>query len=345
MVTFAATTKATLLQRKVHLDLSPTPQEVKEKRVAQGPPEPSNLKYFAVQTSDVSSLVISRPTYDFIVWMPPILDQSAIGSCQANVLANMIRYKLFSDVCVGQNRMPATDEERKNIYDRMMLPARLFTYYNARLEDGEVNTAYDIGATMGGTFLAMYKHGFFDELYAPYLLENFAVRPTNLASYLGKQMATQSTFQYTEIALDEALGTEMYHLFFVSDDPIAAGEPWKDFSVIPGHMQDAYVAPLIRLLAANQPIAFGVSVQSETFFNVQMIYEGKISLPTDWVNGGHAMIMVGYDLPRRKFIVSSSWGTSVGLSAYPGYFEIGFDYICMLGFDFYVWTNYAWTNI
>jgi C1A family cysteine protease len=59
--------------------------------------------------------------------------------------------------------------------------------------------------------------------------------------------------------------------------------------------------------------------------------------PTDRCVGGHAVLVVGYDLNAKTFKVRNSWGNSWGQA---GYFTLPFDYLLGgLGADF--WTLVA----
>jgi C1A family cysteine protease len=53
---------------------------------------------------------------------------------------------------------------------------------------------------------------------------------------------------------------------------------------------------------------------------------GIVPMPTsrDYLLGGHAVMLVGYDDSTKRFTMMNSWGTKVGKE---GYFEIPYEYI------------------
>lgn len=90
---------------------------------------------------------------------------------------------------------------------------------------------------------------------------------------------------------------------------------------------------ITEVLNDNKPVVFGMEVydsfmQLDDRINV-------VSFPSrkEKSIGGHAMCMVGYDLPRRIFLAKNSFGTDWGMN---GYCWIPFDYIKQEGYD--CWT-------
>ncbi len=78
-------------------------------------------------------------------------------------------------------------------------------------------------------------------------------------------------------------------------------------------------------LAAGYPFAFGFSVY-ESFESAAVARTGEVPMPgrDESLLGGHAVVAVGYDEPRRRFFVRNSWGTSWGRA---GYFTMPYDYL------------------
>lgn len=96
---------------------------------------------------------------------------------------------------------------------------------------------------------------------------------------------------------------------------------------------------LCQQLMAGQPIAFGFTVY-ESFETDAVAQTGMVPMPKhgEAALGGHAVVLVGYDLPRRQFIVANSWGTGW---ARGGYFSLPFAYVLnpSLAGDFWVITK------
>jgi C1A family cysteine protease len=78
-------------------------------------------------------------------------------------------------------------------------------------------------------------------------------------------------------------------------------------------------------LAAGFPFVFGFTVYT-SFESDRVASSGNVPMPTlkEKEIGGHAVLAVGYDNPRRRFIVRNSWGANWGLG---GYFTMPYDYL------------------
>jgi C1A family cysteine protease len=89
-------------------------------------------------------------------------------------------------------------------------------------------------------------------------------------------------------------------------------------------------------LADGHPFVFGFSVY-ESFESPIVARSGEVPMPGrgEALLGGHAVVAVGYDDPRRRFIVRNSWGTSWGQS---GYFTMPYDYLLDRGLSDDFWT-------
>jgi C1A family cysteine protease len=93
------------------------------------------------------------------------------------------------------------------------------------------------------------------------------------------------------------------------------------------------VNDILDALNNNQPVMFGMAVY-EGFMDISYRYP-TISLPdyNESSLGGHAMLMVGYDLKRKVFLAQNSFGVDWGLY---GYCWMPFDYVRQEVYD--VWT-------
>jgi C1A family cysteine protease len=78
-------------------------------------------------------------------------------------------------------------------------------------------------------------------------------------------------------------------------------------------------------LASGYPFVFGFAVY-ESFMSVAVAKTGHAPMPkpTEKMEGGHAVLAVGYDDAKQWFIVRNSWGPQWGLK---GYFTLPYAYL------------------
>jgi C1A family cysteine protease len=89
-------------------------------------------------------------------------------------------------------------------------------------------------------------------------------------------------------------------------------------------------------LADGYPFVFGFSVY-ESFESPAVARTGDVPLPGggESLIGGHAVVAVGYDEPRQRFILRNSWGASWGMK---GYFTMPYEYLLDGGLSDDFWT-------
>jgi C1A family cysteine protease len=92
-------------------------------------------------------------------------------------------------------------------------------------------------------------------------------------------------------------------------------------------------------LASDFPFVVGISVY-ESFMSEEVARTGEAPLPqrNEQLEGGHAVLAVGYDDSVQRFILRNSWGTGWGME---GYFTLPYAYLTdpQLARDF--WAVYS----
>jgi C1A family cysteine protease len=79
-------------------------------------------------------------------------------------------------------------------------------------------------------------------------------------------------------------------------------------------------------LAAGYPIVIGFTVY-DSFMSDEVASTGEVPMPdltSEHVQGGHAVLVVGFDDGQRRFIMRNSWGTDWGMR---GYFTMPYAYL------------------
>jgi len=104
-------------------------------------------------------------------------------------------------------------------------------------------------------------------------------------------------------------------------------------------LDNTNIYELKHALASGLPIVFGFTVYSG-FESPTVASTGILNLPTpqEGVEGGHAVLMVGYNDAEQMFLVRNSWGSNWGLQ---GYFKMPYLYSTNvdLASDFWVITR------
>jgi C1A family cysteine protease len=90
-------------------------------------------------------------------------------------------------------------------------------------------------------------------------------------------------------------------------------------------LDNTKVEMLKACLASGYPIVFGFTVY-DAFEGDTVTRTGVLNLPRPEEKslGGHAVMLVGYDDSRRRFLVRNSWGSDWGQG---GYFSMPYEYV------------------
>jgi C1A family cysteine protease len=185
-------------------------------------------------------------------------------------------------------------------------PARLFIYYNERSMENTVAT--DSGAQIRDGVKSVSQLGVCPETEWTYVATP-ADPNTNLWPAGAKPAQKPTAACYTDALQHKAVTYESVS---------------RDLGQFKG------------CLAAGYPFVLGFTVYS-AFESPQVAQTGVLNLPTssEQVEGGHAVLAVGYDDAAQRFIIRNSWGPGWGLK---GYFTMPYAYLLSpkLSSDF--WT-------
>jgi C1A family cysteine protease len=182
-------------------------------------------------------------------------------------------------------------------------PSRLFIYYNTRVKIAKGDPNEDSGACLRDVCKAVQTCYACDELLWPYITSRFNIAPNAVAT---KNAAIHNQIQYAAVTQT--------------------------------------VKALQEALATNFTVIFGVAVY-DSFIAPQTIKTGIIPMPdteNEVCQGGHALVLVGYNNNTQRFLVQNSWGKGIGVRG-SGCFEIPYAYITNpnLAFDFWVIKYFA----
>ncbi|MEI6188374.1 MAG: C1 family peptidase, partial [Alphaproteobacteria bacterium] len=185
-----------------------------------------------------------------------------------------------------------------NCINRDEGPSRLMIYFEARALFGD--TDEDTGTSNTAAIQALTKFGVCKEKIWTYDTSQFRSKPPK----------------------------ECY------DDTVIAIDDYPNDDVLHSHMRvDHNIAAIKGVLSQGYPVLFGIKVYSSFDCN-----DGIIPMPrmrSDYLRGGHAVLLVGYVEEKEAFIFRNSWGKRWGNN---GYCQIPYQYVgdAYLAHDFWV---------
>jgi C1A family cysteine protease len=91
-----------------------------------------------------------------------------------------------------------------------------------------------------------------------------------------------------------------------------------------------------QCLAEGYPFVFGFTVYT-AFMSSDVAKSGVLNMPQpgETVEGGHAVVGVGYDDAQKRFLVRNSWGSGWGMK---GYYTMPYDYLSDRNLSDDFWT-------
>jgi C1A family cysteine protease len=188
--------------------------------------------------------------------------------------------------CTAQALAAAFDFNRQLQGAAFMSPSRLFIYWNERDIEGTVDS--DAGAMLRDGIKVLVRLGTPRELIWPYIIEKFTIKPPAHA--------------YEEAEKSQALVYQ--RIMRPADDSLN---------------------DMLMCLNDGYPFVTGFSVY-ESFEDGSVAHTGIAQMPgeSERLLGGHAVVVVGYDIDKEWFICRNSWGEQWGDK---GHFYMPFAYL------------------
>lgn len=176
--------------------------------------------------------------------------------------------------------------------------SRLFVYYNERVVERTVKV--DAGAQIKTGVQTLVKVGVPVESLWPYAVKKFSVKPTK-AAY--DDAAKRKVTTYARVSRVNGVDS------------------------------------IRRTLASGYPVVFGFDVYSG-FDSEEVAQTGVLDMPGagETLQGGHAVLIVGYNHAQQRFVIRNSWGSAWGQG---GYFTMPYAYVASrkLASDFWTITS------
>lgn len=198
-------------------------------------------------------------------------------------LCSPVENQLTIGSCTSQAVVAALEYHQRRLYGQHTDLSRLFLHFNARKLAG--NEGKEMGSSLHQCLAAVLAYGVCPEKLWPYTHETRNTQPDQAAYDAARAL---TALEFGRVDRDRAL-----------IPTLAAGLPVPFFTMMPSAYYDV-----------ADKTGFAPSVSQE-----------KAPPPAEPENC-HAMLVVGYDLNGKAWIVRNSWGTGWGAS---GYFLIPFD--------------------
>jgi C1A family cysteine protease len=178
-------------------------------------------------------------------------------------------------------------------------PSHLFFYYNGRVIEGEP-VGEDTGLTVANACKSVSQYGGCPEALWPYDIKNMAVKPSPICYRKGKKFRITKYVQVPQT-----------------------------------------LVALQHMLIDGFPIIYGISVYS-SFMSDEVARTGMVPLPDvkmETLEGGHCIVICGYDNTSKRFTCQNSWSTEWGDK---GFFTIPYEYVLNpdLANDFWAFKSF-----
>lgn len=223
-------------------------------------------------------LTLPPPEFSLRAQMPPVYDQSTLGSCTANAIAGAVQYQ----------QMKQGEAEGQNV------PSRLFIYWNEREMEGTVNS--DSGAQIRDGIKVVASFGAPPETDWPYNISQFTVRPPD--------QAFTDALKFKTIEYARPIRTSYY-----LRNVLAVGRPFVfGFTVFESfESQEVASTGIMPMPEAGEQILGGHAVLAIGYkqINNQLYFEVRNSWGGEWADSGYFWMPAAYMLDES--LTSDFW--------------------------------------
>lgn len=197
-------------------------------------------------------------------------------------------------------------DRRKTGKSPDFVPSRLFIYYNERVI--EKTTRFDAGANLRDGIKTIAAQGVCNETYWPY----------------NDLPANPDTSLWPANAIPNKKPSAKAYKAALACQAVAYKSVQQNLNQIKA------------VLASGFVVVFGFSVFSNLWENGNPVTHLTMPGSNDRLEGGHAVLLVGFRDDTKEFIVRNSWGNE---TQEKGYFYMSYDYVTSnLASDFWVVT-------
>lgn len=207
-----------------------------------------------------------------------VYDQGDLGSCTANAIGQSVM------MCLTKQKSP------------VVVPSRLFIYYNERKMEGTINE--DAGAMIRDGMRTVAQQGVCTEASWPYDVKKFAAQPP-VACY--SQALNHQVLRYLRV-------TQTLNQIKLC---IAVGYPFVFGMAVFESMESDAVAA-----SGNVPMPS----------KDEQMLGGHAIIGIGYNSGPDIHLPKGDVWPSQTILVQNSWGTSWGMPSFPGCFTLPFSY-------------------
>lgn len=237
--------------------------------------------------------------------------------------------------------MPDLPDQRDHLYSAVrVVPAVLPSAIDLRKLCPPVENQGDLGSCTGNAlagsleFLEKKDNVRFTDLSRLFIYYNERVIEHSVKSDSGAMIRDGIKTLKNQGVCSERKWPYVISKFAVKPGPVCYKDG-LDHQII-SYQRLLTVDQMRACLAEGFPFVFGFTVY-ESFETQQVARTGIVKLPKsdERVVGGHAVVAVGYNDSKKRFIVRNSWGTDWGMK---GYFTMPYAYLAdrNLSDDFWV---------